>query len=199
MQEQRGSLWAHSQWAEMASTYLRHVLVKGTQHCQTCWIFCWFSYGDTEIWMTRCRVKKLDANWVRGGSRLAHLYALPKTHTEQKNTEQLAMCSIISATGAYNYELAKWLDNKLKPLSVNQYTITDCFPWRQYVEWRSLKEKCQHRMTSHHSLRTFPSIMQAIQFVPEKAFPYDWLNKMHQLNITKFQLVELLEVAMKDC
>jgi len=41
--------------------------------------------------------------------------------------------------------------------------------------------------------------MQAIQFVPEKAFPYDWLNKMHQLNITKFQLVELLEVAMKDC
>ena len=45
------------------------------------------------------------------GSRLAHLYGLLKTHKRQ-----LAMRSILSATGNYNYALAKWLDAKLKPL-----------------------------------------------------------------------------------
>lgn len=58
------------------------------------------------------------------GSRLAHLYGLPKTHKKK-----LAMRPILSATGTYNYALAKWLDAKLKPLSVNENTITDilCF------------------------------------------------------------------------
>ena len=56
------------------------------------------------------------------GSRLAHLYGLPKTH---KTT--LAMRPILSATGTYNYALAKWLDEKLKPLSTNEYTISDVF------------------------------------------------------------------------
>ena len=54
------------------------------------------------------------------GSRLAHLYGLPKTHKEQ-----LAVRPILSATNTYNYSLAKWLDDKLKPLSCNQYTVTD--------------------------------------------------------------------------
>ena len=39
------------------------------------------------------------------GFRLAHLYSLPKTH---KTT--LAMRPILSASGTYNYALAKWLD-----------------------------------------------------------------------------------------
>ena len=54
------------------------------------------------------------------GSRLAHLYGLPKTH--KKN---LSMRPILSATGTYNYNLVKWLEEKLKTLSVNEYTITD--------------------------------------------------------------------------
>ena len=56
------------------------------------------------------------------GSRLAHLYGLPKTHKEK-----LAMRPILSATQTYNYALAKWLDDKLKPLAINHYTITDTF------------------------------------------------------------------------
>ena len=55
-------------------------------------------------------------------SRLAHLYGLPKTH---KAT--LSVRPILSATGTYNYNLAKWLEQKLKPLSLNEYTITDAF------------------------------------------------------------------------
>ena len=43
--------------------------------------------------------------------------------------KKLAMRSILSATGTYNYklQLAKWLDEKLKPLSVNEHTVTDIF------------------------------------------------------------------------
>ena len=37
------------------------------------------------------------------------------------------MRPILSATNTYNYALAKWLDNKLRPLSVNQHTVTDMF------------------------------------------------------------------------
>ena len=33
----------------------------------------------------------------------------------------------LSASGTYNYKLAKWLDDKLKPLFVNDHTINDMF------------------------------------------------------------------------
>ena len=56
------------------------------------------------------------------GSRLAHLYGLPKTHKPE-----LSMRPILSATGTYNYPLAKWLEEKLKRLSTNAYTISDIF------------------------------------------------------------------------
>ena len=52
------------------------------------------------------------------GTRLAHLYGLPKTHKKH-----LAMRPILSATGTYNYALAKWLDEKLKPFSTNRVHI----------------------------------------------------------------------------
>ena len=35
------------------------------------------------------------------------------------------MRPILSATGTYNYKLAKWLDEKLKSLSINEYTVSD--------------------------------------------------------------------------
>ena len=62
------------------------------------------------------------------GSRLAHLYGLPKTHKER-----LAMRPILSATGTYNYALAKWLDEKLKPLSINDHTISDVFQFAEEI------------------------------------------------------------------
>ena len=37
------------------------------------------------------------------------------------------MRPILSSTGTYNYELAKWLDEKLKPLLVNNHTVSDVF------------------------------------------------------------------------
>ena len=47
--------------------------------------------------------------------------------------EQLAVRPILSATKTYNYSLAKWLDDKLKPLSCNQYTVIDTFRFADEV------------------------------------------------------------------
>ena len=55
-------------------------------------------------------------------SHLAHLYGHPETHKEK-----LSLRPILSVTGTYNFALAKSLDEKLKPLSANRYTITDTF------------------------------------------------------------------------
>ena len=48
---------------------------------------------------------------IQNGSRLTHLCGLPKP-----DKWQLVMRPILSATKAYNYELAKWLDEKLRLL-----------------------------------------------------------------------------------
>ena len=63
------------------------------------------------------------------GTRIAQLYGLPKTHKKH-----LAMRPIHSATGTYNYALAKWLDEKLKPFSTNEYTISDIFEFAQAIQ-----------------------------------------------------------------
>ena len=68
-------------------------------------------------------------------SRLAHLYGLPKTH---KAT--LSMRPILSATGTYNYNLARWLEQKLKPLSLNKYTITDAFAFADEIRTHTMNE-----------------------------------------------------------
>ena len=67
------------------------------------------------------------------GTRLAHLYGLPKTHEEV-----LAMRPTLSATQTYNYALAKWLHVNLKPLSTNQYTITDAFDFMNEIQHLSI-------------------------------------------------------------
>ena len=74
----------------------------------------------------RILAKTIADSVIQKGSRLAHLYGLPKTHRKK-----LAMRPILSATGTYNYKLAKWLDEKLKPLSVNDHTISDIFQFAE--------------------------------------------------------------------
>ena len=69
-------------------------------------------------------------------SRLAHLYGLPKTHKAK-----LSMRPILSATGTYNFNLTKWLEEKLKPLSVNKYTITDVFEFADEIRSSPMNEE----------------------------------------------------------
>ena len=73
--------------------------------------------------------KQIASCICQAGSRLAHLYGLQKTHKEK-----LSMRPILSATGTYNYALAKWLDEKLKHLSVIRYTILDTFSFADEIQ-----------------------------------------------------------------
>jgi hypothetical protein len=56
------------------------------------------------------------------GSKAGVMYGLPKVHKEGT-----PLRPIISATGTYNFHLAKWLDEILKPLIPNTYTLKDTF------------------------------------------------------------------------
>ena len=58
---------------------------------------------------------------------------LPKPIADSIRPDRLAMRPILSATQTYNYGLAKWLEEKLQPLSYNQYKITDTFQFADEI------------------------------------------------------------------
>ncbi|XP_022804616.1 uncharacterized protein LOC111341856 [Stylophora pistillata] len=126
----------------------------------------------------------------QAGSRLAHLYGLPKTHKEN-----LSMRPILSATGTYNYALAKWLDDKLKPLSSNRYTISDTFSFADEIQNLVIDENDILVSYDVTSLFTNVPLHKTIEIIAKKAFADNWFNATHDLSITKPELVQLLEVA----
>ena len=69
-------------------------------------------------------------------SRLTHLYGLPKTHNATQD-----MRPILSATETYNDNLAEWLEEKLKPLSINEYTVTDAFAFADEIRTHSMNDE----------------------------------------------------------
>ena len=125
-------------------------------------------------------------------SRLAHLYGLPKTHKQR-----LAMRPILSATGTYNYVLAKWLDEKLKPLSVNKYTVTDVFQFADEIKAIQFNEHDILISYDVYSLFTNVPLEETIQILANKDFTEDWFNVTYNLNISRDVLVTLLRVATK--
>lgn len=137
--------------------------------------------------------KEIADSVCQKGSRLAHLYGLPKTHKEK-----LSMRPILSATGTYNYALAKWLDEKLKPLSVNRYTISDTFAFAEEIQ--NLKVDENDILVSYDvtSLFTNVPLKETIEMIAEKAFVNNWFNETHKLNITQPDLIQLLEAATKN-
>ena len=50
------------------------------------------------------------------------------------------MRPILSATGTYNFKLAKWLDEKLKFLSINKYTISDPLKFAEKLREKQMAE-----------------------------------------------------------
>ena len=135
--------------------------------------------------------KTIADSVIQKGSRLAHLYGLPQTHKKE-----LAMRPILSATGTYNYKLAKWLDEKLKPLSVNEHAISDIF---QFAD--ELTKINDHDILVSYdvsSLFTNVPVDETIESIAERAFRNDWFNKEHDLNIRKSELIEPLRIATKN-
>ena len=69
-------------------------------------------------------------------SRLAYLYGPSKTHKAI-----LGRRPILSSTETYNDNLAEWLEEKLKPLSINEYTITDAFAFADEIRTHSMNDE----------------------------------------------------------
>lgn len=109
---------------------------------------------------------------VEKGSRLARRYGLPKTHNKR-----LALRPILSATGTYNYKLAKLLNEKLKPLSVNEHTVSKIFVFTDELRKKKSKtNKFWCRMMYRHSLLMF-RWMKPSRVSQREPFENDWFKE----------------------
>ena len=102
---------------------------------------------------------------------------------------------ILTATGTYNYSLAKWLEEKLKPLSTNAYTISNIFQFSKDI--RNTSIDVDHILVSYDVTALFTNVPahETIAILVEKALSDNWFNETYDLNLTKDQLRELLELA----
>ena len=104
-----------------------------------------------------------NAVCIKAGSRLAHLYGLPKTHKKQ-----LSLRPILSATSTYNYALAKWLEDKLNPLSYNRYSILDIFEFQLISISQLVKFKpISMRLANTAGVHLFESVLRVMRVESE--------------------------------
>lgn len=87
--------------------------------------------------------------------------------------------------------MAPLICEKLKTLSFNQYTVIDTF------HFVSLDINRGYILISHNVTSLFinVSLDESIQILAHKAFNDDWFNKTRELNLSRDQLFELLNVA----
>ena len=91
--------------------------------------------------------------------------------------------------------MAKWLEEKLKTLSVNEYTITDAFEFADEI--RSIPMNEEDILVSYDVTALFTNVplSETINILVDKAFTNDWFNETYDLNLEKEELAQLLEVA----
>ena len=87
--------------------------------------------------------------------------------------------------------------SRVKPLSLNRYTVTDIFDFVNEV--RELKISKGDILVSYDvsSLFTNVPLDETIAILAEKAFRDNWFNSTHNLNISKEDLIDLLNVSTK--
>ena len=107
------------------------------------------------------------------------------------------MRPILSATDTYSYPLAKWLDEKLKPLSLNQYTVTDIFYFTNEIHELEINKAEILVSYDVSSLFTNVPLDETIEILVNRAFTNNWFNTTHNLDLTRMDLFDLLSVATK--
>ena len=98
----------------------------------------------------------------------------------------------------YNYKLAKWLDEKLKPLFVNDHAINDIFLFANELHEMEINEHDPLVSYDVFSLLTNIPVNETFESTAERAFESNWFNEEHSLNITKLYLIELVRIATKQ-
>ena len=91
------------------------------------------------------------------------------------------MRPILSATGTYSFKLAKWLDEKLKSISINEFTVFD--PLRFSEELRKNGNVDGEILVSYDvsSLFTNVPVDETIEILVQKAFHEEWFNNKYNL------------------
>ena len=109
---------------------------------------------------------------------LGPLVWTPKTHKKQ-----LSVRPILSATSTYNYALAKWLEDKLKPLSYNKYSILDIFEFAEEIRAKGINE--HDILVSYDIVSLFTNVPldETIGILVNKAFKDNWFTTKRRENI----------------
>ena len=89
------------------------------------------------------------------------------------------------------------LDERLKPLSMNKFTIMDALKFVEEV--RGEKVDAEEILVSYDvtSLFTNVPVDETIKILVERAFKNNWFNKTYKLNLKKSDLETLLNLAVK--
>ena len=103
-----------------------------------------------------------------------------------------------SASGTYSYKLARWLGEKLKLLSVNQYTIDDALGFSKELRKHLVVDNDILVSYDVTSLFTNVPVQETINILVDKAFSNNWFNLTYDLNIEKDQLAQLIRIASTD-
>ena len=101
------------------------------------------------------------------------------------------MRPILSATDTHNFPLAKWLDEKLKLLSLILLI--------SQKETHEMKINKGEILVSYDvsSLFTNVPLEETIEILVDRAFSNNWFNTTHSLALTRTDLIDLLSVATK--
>ena len=94
------------------------------------------------------------------------------------------MRPILSASGTYNYKL----EEKLKPLSLNQYTIDDALGFSKEIHKHPVLEDDILVSYDVTSLFTNVPVQETTNILVEKAFTDNWFYFTYDLNLRKDQL-----------
>lgn len=87
---------------------------------------------------------------------------------------------------------------KLKPLSINNHTISNIFQFSDKLVDLKLDENGILVSYDVTSLFTNVPVDETIELVTTKAFENDWFNKTYNLSLTTAGLKQLLEIAAKN-
>jgi hypothetical protein len=106
------------------------------------------------------------------------------------------MRPILSATGTYNFKLAKWSDEKLKFLSINKYTVSDPLTFAEELrEKQMLRVTFSYRITLHRFSPMY-QLMKRSKYCWQSV-EKEWFNWKCNLKLEKFEFVKLLKLAVK--
>ena len=104
---------------------------------------------------------------------------------------------ILSATNKDNFPLAKWLTEKLNPLSLNQYTLTDTFDFTNEIHDLKINKGEISVLYDVSSLFINLPLDETIEILVNRAFLNNWFNTTHNLALKRMDLVDLLSVATR--